>query len=464
MIGNPLSDKLDSFDYCIAGAGPAGITLAIELSKKNRKVCLIESGGFDFSQKTQSLYEGESKFFKKYDDKNYLSASRLRFFGGTSNHWKGVCRPLDPWDFGQRNWIENSGWPVRYDELWPYYAKAAKWVEIDSFADLAQEKKSVPSFFSEIKDLEYFDTNLLQISPPTRFGTKYRKAITESKDITLLLETNLKEIILNAEGKNVSHLKIEHQGKQLEVKAQQYILCLGAIENARVLLASNKQETTGIGNKHGNVGAYFMEHLFFPSGYLYFSEKKKPQQELTFSLGHKVQKEKKLLQIRFHLQGSQALPAEAVYFNPKILPSEALHYQQLWSMIEVAPVKENRVSIDKRTSKVRLDFSISRKEISTLEMATKYLAMELGVKNIGRVQYDPNNLEAQFKNIPLGSHHMGTTRMAKSAVDGVVDAHGKVFGISNLHCAGSSVFPTGGCQNPTLTILALTLRLAEHLA
>ena len=68
------------------------------------------------------------------------------------------------------------------------------------------------------------------------------------------------------------------------------------------------------------------------------------------------------------------------------------------------------------------------------------------------------------KNPIGGYHHMGTTRMGADAAQSVVDANLKVHGLANLYMAGSSVFPTGGWVNPTLTILALSFRLADHLA
>ena len=62
-----------------------------------------------------------------------------------------------------------------------------------------------------------------------------------------------------------------------------------------------------------------------------------------------------------------------------------------------------------------------------------------------------------------GAHHMGTTRMHDDPRQGVVDRNSKVHGVDNLYVAGSSVFPTSGAANPTLTLVALTLRLADHL-
>jgi choline dehydrogenase-like flavoprotein len=64
---------------------------------------------------------------------------------------------------------------------------------------------------------------------------------------------------------------------------------------------------------------------------------------------------------------------------------------------------------------------------------------------------------------PNAHHHVGTTRMHADARLGVVDADSRVHGLANLFVTGSSVFPTGGFANPTLTIVALALRLADHL-
>lgn len=81
-----------------------------------------------------------------------------------------------------------------------------------------------------------------------------------------------------------------------------------------------------------------------------------------------------------------------------------------------------------------------------------------------RLEFDQNELEKSMKNaLPVGGHHMGTTRMGNNPSESVVDANCKVHGISNLHIASSSVFTTNSHANPTLTIVALALRLADHL-
>ena len=89
-------------DLCIIGAGAAGIAIAREWIGSKRSVLLLESGGFDFDPEVQRLYEGAAtgNVLKSPDD--YLTRSRLRYFGGSTNHWGGFCRPLDPLDFQRR--------------------------------------------------------------------------------------------------------------------------------------------------------------------------------------------------------------------------------------------------------------------------------------------------------------------------------------------------------------------------
>ena len=93
-------------DLCIVGAGPAGIAIAKEFAQSRLRVALIESGGFDIDADTWSLANGQTVGIP-YP----VQGSRLRYFGGTSNHWDGNVRPLDPLDFEKRSWVSYSGWP-----------------------------------------------------------------------------------------------------------------------------------------------------------------------------------------------------------------------------------------------------------------------------------------------------------------------------------------------------------------
>ena len=112
-------------DLAIIGGGVAGITLARTLAGNKTRVCVIEAGGLEFDPQVQSLYDGENAGID-YS----TSQTRMRFFGGSSNHWGGYCRPLDPIDFETRDWVPFSGWPFAFDELTPWYEPAAEIVQI----------------------------------------------------------------------------------------------------------------------------------------------------------------------------------------------------------------------------------------------------------------------------------------------------------------------------------------------
>ena len=107
-------------DLCIVGAGAAGISMALEWIDSPLKVLLLEGGGFEFEPAMQDLYRGEivgQPYFP-------LQAARLHYFGGTTGHWAGFCSTYDAIDFETRAWVPHSGWPIRREELDPFYARA----------------------------------------------------------------------------------------------------------------------------------------------------------------------------------------------------------------------------------------------------------------------------------------------------------------------------------------------------
>ncbi|MDQ6805049.1 MAG: lycopene cyclase family protein, partial [Actinomycetota bacterium] len=88
-------------DLVVVGAGPAGISIVDRLRGSGLSICLIDGGGFTPDLRSQRLFRGESVGNPYYR----LDACRYRQFGGSSNHWGGWCRPLDPIDFAQRDWL-----------------------------------------------------------------------------------------------------------------------------------------------------------------------------------------------------------------------------------------------------------------------------------------------------------------------------------------------------------------------
>jgi choline dehydrogenase-like flavoprotein len=119
--------------------------------------------------------------------------------------------------------------------------------------------------------------------------------------------------------------------------------------------------------------------------------------------------------------------------------------------------------------RAQLDWQLQAGDKETLRRAVTDFGRRMAADRIGRVRIrdwvmDTDASFPGYRDHAMGGHHhMGTTRMARRPEEGVVDPDSRVFGTDNLYMAGSSVFPTMGYANPTLTIVQMTLRLADHL-
>jgi len=258
---------------CIIGAGVAGITLAMELDKQGIDVCLLESGGFAPDDETRDLYRGEDVGEWRY---NFADGSRSRFLGGSSNCWGGWCRPLDPWDFEKRDWIDYSGWPFGLDELLPYYERTHQLLRLGpnnydpDFWERSINRPDVrrmPLVSGKVRD------TISQFSPPARFGKLYRDMLRQSRRMRVFLYANAVNIDTDRGARNVTRIQVATlTGRSMEVQARYYILATGGIENARLLLASNKVAPAGLGNGNDLVGRFFMDHPRLFSGSIRFTD------------------------------------------------------------------------------------------------------------------------------------------------------------------------------------------------
>ena len=125
-------DSTRHFDVCVLGAGPAGISLAMELIGSGLQVCLLESGGFEADQQTQDLYKGTINQDNRTTH-SPLHSDRFRLFGGSTAYWGGGCLPYDAIDFEHRSFVPHSGWPIAFDSLAPHYRRACEYCEIGEY-------------------------------------------------------------------------------------------------------------------------------------------------------------------------------------------------------------------------------------------------------------------------------------------------------------------------------------------
>lgn len=207
---------------CIIGSGPAGVSLALELEKNKIPCLIVEAGGFDYSEESQESYRGKVVGDSYFD----LDAARLRYFGGSSGHWAGWCRPLDEIDFEKRSGFENSGWPIKKQNLDPYSSSTNEILELKQIA-------SDVSLNIDLNEIEF------EFSPPVNFGTKYRDHIKNSKLIGLLINSPVSDLV-SINNKIVGINLISKNGVKQQIKAEYFSLCSGGIENSRILLWSNQ--------------------------------------------------------------------------------------------------------------------------------------------------------------------------------------------------------------------------------
>lgn len=462
-------------DVCIVGAGPAGIVLALELARARPQwhIVVTEAGGTDMPSPDDNDPYNASTSETAYP----LAASRLRFLGGTSNHWGGWCRPLDPHDFLSRDDIALSGWPISHDEVAAHHARAAQWCEVD-----ATDYETL-GLVPQLDDLIDFSASsllgngLFRFSPPTRFGTRYRAELAEQENLDLLLHASANG--LEFSGERVSGVHLAGYGGTALLRARQVVLAMGGVENARMLMLHAGKGGRGSGLASPMLGRCFADHagfrparLLLPAnlGYQRRQHESGPLMPII-TLDPQAQRELRLPNVFMRpLPQADVQQIDLDFAHNRALGFIADEYwnHDLQVLLDPEPNPDSRLTLTDETDslgmrRVHLDWRITAADRARGERLLPFLASELGALGLGRLRLLPQ--DARFDREPsVTFHHMGTTRMSIDNEAGVVDGHGRVHGCENLYVAGSSVFPTFGISNPTLTIVALAVRQAARLA
>jgi choline dehydrogenase-like flavoprotein len=505
-----------STDVCIIGGGAAGISIALALAGDSARVLLLESGGLTADEAVQELYQGAATGHPYYE----LDACRLRLLGGSTNFWGGWCRPLDAVDFEQREWVPHSGWPFGREELDAYYARAHGVCRLGPYdydpRHWREERDSlVPDQSAVLTD------TVFQIAP-TRFGVEHSGALRQASNVQLMLHANALEIEMDAPHRSAARLHVVTlAGNRFPVAARLFVLAAGGIENPRLLLASRRGRQCGIGNERDLVGRFFADHLHVPIGTLRsrrgcvpaFYQVQRARAATVrggLALTENIRSRKRLPGCALTLHNAED-PHDVL--SPTRQPEgyESLRFlmkaarrrerpRQFWRHVgnvvtgldaattlsyralvkrpprtvmvgcraEQVPNRNSRVTLDDSTDcfgmpRARLHWDLTDQDRAGVERALHLCAAALEDR---QVETQPMHGLADggwMERIAGGAHHTGTTRMHRDPARGVVDEHCRVHGTSNLYVAGSSVFPTAGWAPPTLTIVALALRLADHL-
>jgi len=454
----------------IVGAGPAGITVAHKLATANIPSVIFEAGGADYSEESQDFYKGKVIGDPYFD----LDVTRLRFLGGSSNHWAGWCRILEPHDFLARPFVPYSGWPITRATIEPFLPETFDILGIRPF------RPSLPISH----DIRWFEVIK---SDHVHFGEKFYAELEKNPNIAVVLNTEVSE--LKGNGRMVTGAKLWSQGASAgELALDYYVVCTGGLENSRLLLWSNERSSGGVVPNPAALGRYWMEHPMYMAGATILTSEDAFEVDAHghafFEPTPEALARREIL--NFHTQietmpypGIKQYVADLACVTPEwtewISEQLGLHLRcsaQVHISWEQAPRPENRIMLsasDRDASgapRIELHWTKDALEHRTLLEGMRMFGETLAAKDFGRLKISdwvldgspyPDGMEL------AGNHHMGGTRMGTDPAVSVVDADCKVHGMENLFVGGSSVFATSGQCTPTTTLTALAVRLGDHL-
>ncbi len=506
-------------DVCIIGAGAAGITLAMKLDSPHRSICMLEGGGLSLRRASQALLEGES-------DPSYppLRTTRVAALGGSTHVWSGWCRPLDAIDFERRPEMPHSGWPLSLADLQPFYAQAHEVLQLGPY-DYDPTAWEQSSGTARLPLTDERITTLLFRQSPVRFGSSYAAALAKSPDVHVYLHASAARLRFSVAARSITSVEVATpNGHRFEIRPRLAILAAGGIENARLLLLSAPGSPRGPANAHGQVGRCFTEHgyvdsaIYVPAVY---------STSLRFYLQNPVRIDGRIRVARgvLAVPGSRQLRDGllncAMYFRPAYETHPAFDNPrvqallQVWDMLkgravpdriwtrlsyaarspyalaraawsklrdgpdgapqwrmralfECAADPDNRVELSSARDAMgrpmaRLCWRMRASDLQSVVRSHMILDEALRAARAGHLRLRSERWDEWLAAAQPGMHHAGTTRMHDDPSQGVVDRNCRVHGVDNLFISGSSVFPTAGFANPTLTVIALSLRLAAHL-
>jgi choline dehydrogenase-like flavoprotein len=440
----------------VIGAGPAGVTVARGLVRSGARVVLLESGDVHTDPAAQELNDGLADGPVIRQRGTYLREGRRRQIQGSASIWgPGWMMPLWPIDFERRPWVEHSGWPVTADEMAPYMQRAAETFGFDPF-DAPQP----------------VDGSLVRLSyrfpqDPMLFRSAYLDLL---RDPLFDPQLGTTAVGLATRGDRVESVRaVRTDGSEVRVKADRLVLAAGGVENARFLLLHER--VLGVS---AMTGRCFMEHphvlagsirLTEPDALRSYLELGRPQLDV-FALDPETQSEHGLLNVMVQVRPRDSLDSTPVSC-------------ELYTRAEQAPNEDSRVVLSEKEDRLGqplpiLHWRLREQDWNSILQTAELVGAELERNHGGEgaevsiLPHEPWPFDpvgpSENQSSAWGNHHMGTTRISEDPSDGVVDADCRLHGTANLYVAGSSVFPTGSCANPTFTIVAMAHRLVDHLS
>ncbi|WP_422032281.1 GMC family oxidoreductase [Roseovarius sp.] len=510
-------DKTDSNVVVVIGTGAGGGVLANELAQRGVSVVALEAGGRylpedyvndeweSFGQLAWTDPRTTSGDWRVAKDFSGLPAWIVKAVGGTTTHWAGASLRFQEHEWkAKTNYGEVQGanlldWPIDGEEMAPWYEKAEAKLGVtrtggreglpgnNNFKVFEAGAKAVG--YSEvhtgrmaINSAEYDGRMACQQTgfcfQGCKWGAKWSAAYTDIPrgEATGNLEVREKAHVLRIEhgedGRVNGVVYADAEGNEHKQMARVVCLAGNSFESPRVLLNSaSAMFPDGLANSSGQVGRNYMRHMT-GSVYATFEEPVKMWRGTT--MAGIIQDEAKHDPSRGFVGGYEletlalGLPFMAAFLDPggwgREFTTALDSYENMagmWIVGEDMPQETNRVTLN---HDVTDQFGLPVANVH-FDDHPNDVAMRNHAYARGKAVYEAVGATRTFPTPPYPStHNLGTNRMSENPRDGVVNKWGRTHDIENLFISDGSQFTTGAAENPTLTIVALAIRQADHIA
>ena len=498
-----------SSDVCIVGAGAAGIVLALELVRQGRTVTLLEGGGAEIEEDSQDPFLSEVAGLPHRG----VHEGRFRAKGGTTTRWGGQILEFQPIDFAARAWVPASGWPFDHAELAPFYERALKLEGLDA---VLREDSAVWAALGEAQPaFAGLDPYFSRWCPEPNFARVHGAVLAAENGPQVWLHANVVELMMD--GERAAGVRCRTlDGREAVFRAERYVFCLGAIESSRFFLQPRAGSLPW--NRSGLLGRHFQDHIDANAARVLprdmrrfhalfdnvFLRGLKYHPKLHLSAEEQTRRETLNIAATMHFESpaDQALAANkatakhllrgrlgelkgselaSLLANLPTLARQSYRYavehrayipadaaMRLFVYCEQQPDGASTITLAETRDRLgllrtRLDWRIADAELQTIRSYVE--VAQAALAQVAEVIPDPALAQADFRTLCGDSnHHMGGMRMASSESAGVVDTDLRLYGTRNVYVGSAAVFPTSGHSNPTHTLLALMVRLADHLS
>jgi glucose dehydrogenase len=463
-----LSDLDNSapVDVCIVGSGPAGCVLGTELARAGVRTLIVEAGVNPSAMSPNSGYSQLNVATQSGDMPYPLTATRAMLPGGTTSLWTGNTPRLLPLDFEHNAFTPpGAGWPITYREIDPFYELAEQTLQVIGESNVRyapKRRRALPPTIGSNRltkdllasiDIASYDT----FRSRTKFGGPVRVArdllpVFSRESTAIFLPGVIARRFIADDSTQIGNVLLEDlDGGQKFLPARVFVLAAGGVESARRLLLSRSAHFPhGIGNHHDQVGRAFNDHFYVNfTGHVRYPEAR-PEQLPQGVRSYQFYE-------AFKHAGLGSMVLSAALHATEARPTVEL---RMTAGCEVLPDPSNRVTLDETSLDIvgdpvaHLHFGAHERDQATQNAARTVVQSLFHHLDATNVQQFPPH---------WGHHHMGTLRMGRNERTSVVDASLRVHGVSNLYAITSGTFVTAGPSSPTLLIVALAHRLAQHL-